>query len=42
MERQINYKNYVLDPSEESFRKKIKDIDDVTHFPLEESQPTHY
>ena len=42
MEKTRNYDNDVLDPSEEYFRKKKKDIDDYTYFPLKESEPPHY
>ena len=41
MERERNYDNDGLDPSEEYLRKKKKDNDD-TYFPLEESEPPHY
>ena len=30
------------DSSEGYFRKKKKDIDDYTYFPLKESEPPHY
>ena len=33
MEKERNYDNHGLDPSEEYFRKKKKDIDDNTYFP---------
>ena len=42
MEKQIDYDNYGLDPSEGYFRKKKKDNDEYTYFPLEESEPPHY
>ena len=38
MEREIDYDNDGLDPSEEFFRKKDND----TYFPIEESKPPHY
>jgi len=41
MERESDYDNDGLDPSEEYFRKK-KDNDDDTYFPPEESEPPHY
>ena len=42
MERELNYDNDGLDPSEEYFRKKKKGNDDDTYFPPEESEPPHY
>ena len=41
MEREHDYDNDGLDPSEEYFRKKKKNNDD-TYFPPEESEPPHY
>ena len=41
MEREIDYYNDGLDPSEEYFRKKKRGKDD-TYLPLEESEPPHY
>ena len=41
MERERNYDNDGLDPSEKYFRKK-KGNDDDTYFPPEESEPPHY
>ena len=40
MEKELNYDNDGLDPSEEYFRKK--ENDDDTYFPTEESEPPHY
>ena len=40
MEKERNYDNDGLDPSEEYFRKK--ENDDDTYFPPEESEPPHY
>ena len=42
IERDSDYDNDGLDPSEEYFRKKKKDNDDETYFPPEESEPPHY
>ena len=42
MERESDYDNDGLDPSEEYFRKKKKSNDDDTYFPPEESEPPHY
>ena len=42
MERESDYDNDGLDPSEEYFRKKKKDNDYDTYFPPEESEPPHY
>ena len=42
MERESNYDNDGLDPSEEYFRKKKKGEDEDTYFPPEESEPPHY
>ena len=42
MERESNYDNDGLDPSEEYFTKKKKGNDEETYFPLEESEPLHY
>ena len=41
-EKEHNYDNDGLDPSEEYFRKKEKGNDDDTYFPQEESEPLHY
>ena len=40
MEKERNYDNDGLDPSEEYFKKK--ENDDDTYFPPEESEPPHY
>ena len=42
MEKEQNYDNDGLDPSEEYFRKNKKDNNDDTYFPSEESEPPHY
>ena len=42
MEKERNYDNDGLDPSEEYFKKKEKGNDDDTYFPQEESEPPHY
>ena len=42
MERENDYDNDGLDPSEEYFRKKKKGNDEDTYFPPEESEPPHY
>ncbi len=42
MEKQRNYYNDRLDPSEEYFKKKEKGNDDHTYFLQEESEPPHY
>ena len=44
MEKERNYDNDGLDPSEEYFRKieNNKDNDDETYYPPEESEPPHY
>ena len=43
MEKERNYDNDGLDPSDEYVRKKKKDNDeDTTYFPFEESEPPHY
>ena len=42
MEKERNYDNDGLDPSEEYFRNKKKGDDEDTYFPLEESEPPHY
>ena len=43
MEKERDYDNDGLDPSEEYFRKKkIGFDDDDTYFPQEESEPPHY
>ena len=42
MEKEPNYDNDGLDPSEEYFRKKKKGNDEDTYFPPEESEPPHY
>ena len=39
MEKERNYDNDGLDPSEEYFRKNN---DEDTYFPPEESEPPHY
>ena len=41
-EKEQNYDNDGLDPSEEYFRKKKKGNDEDTYFLLEESEPPHY
>ena len=41
-EKEHNYDNDGLDPSEEYFRKKKKNNDEDTYFPPEESEPPHY
>ena len=41
MERENDYDNDGLDPSEEYFKKMGKGNDD-TYFPPEESEPPHY
>ena len=41
MERESNYDNDGLDPSEEYFSKN-KGNDEDTYFPPEESEPPHY
>ena len=41
MEKESDYDNDGVDPSEEYFRKK-KGNDDDTYFPPEESEPPHY
>ena len=41
MEKERNYNNDGLDPSEEYLRKKKKGNYD-TYFPPEESEPPHY
>ena len=41
MEKERNYDNDGLDPSEEYFRKK-KDNDEDTYFSLKESELPHY
>ena len=41
MEKERNYDNDGLDPTEEYFRKKNNDNDD-TYFPPGESEPPHY
>ena len=41
MEKERNYDNDGLDPSEEYFRNK-KEGDDDTYFPPEEAEPPHY
>ena len=41
MERENNYDNNGLDPSEEYFRKKEKGNDEIYFLP-EESEPSHY
>ena len=42
MERERNYDNVGLDPSEEYFRKKKKSNDEDTYIPPEESELSHY
>ena len=42
MDKENNYDNDGLDPSEEYFKKKEKGNDDDTYFPQEESEPPHY
>ena len=42
MERESDYDNDVLDPSEEYFRKKKKSNEEETYFSLEESEPPNY
>ena len=42
IEKESDYDNDGLDPSEEYFRKKKKGNDDGTYFPQEESKPPHY
>ena len=43
MEKERNYDNDGLDPSEEYLRTKKKGNDgDDTYFPPEESEPPHY
>ena len=42
IDKESNYDNDGLDPSEEYFRKKEKGNDDDTYFPPEESEPPHY
>ena len=42
MEKEPNFDNDGLDPSEEYFKKKEKGNDDDTYFPQEESEPPHY
>ena len=42
MERESNYDNDGLDPSEKYCRKKKKGNDEETYFPPEESEPPHY
>jgi len=42
MDKERNYDNDGLDPSEEYLRKKKKDNYDDTYFPPEESEPPHY
>ena len=42
MEKERNYDNDGLDPSEEYFKQKGKGNDDDTYFPPEESEPPHY
>ena len=42
MDKERNYDNDELDPSDEYFRKKKKGNDRDTHFPLKESEPPHY
>ena len=42
MEKERNYDNDGLDPSEEYFKKKEKANADDTYFPKEESAPPDY
>ena len=42
MEKELNYDNDGLDPSEEYFRRKEKSNDEDTYFPQEESELPHY
>ena len=42
MERESDYDNDGLDPSEAYFRKKRKGNDEDIYFPPEESEPPHY
>ena len=42
MEKEPNYVNDGLDPSEEYFRKKKKDNDEEIYSLPEESEPPHY
>ena len=42
MEKERNFCNDWLDPSEKYFRKKEKSIDDEIYFPPEESEQLHY
>ena len=42
MEKERNYDNDGLDPSEEYFKKEGKGNDNDTYFPPEESEPPHY
>ncbi len=42
MNKERNYDNDGLDPSEEYLRNKKKSNDDDTYFPPEESEPPHY
>ena len=41
MQKERNYNNDGLDPSEEYFKEKAKGNDD-TYLPQEESEPPHY
>ena len=42
MDKERNYDNDGLDPSESHFRKQKKDNDEDTYLSLEESEPPHY
>ena len=42
MERESDYHNDGLNPSEEYFRKKKKGNDEDTYFAPQESEPPHY
>ena len=42
MEKDRNYDNDGIDPSEKYYRKKKKDKDDDTYFPPKVSEPPHY
>ncbi len=42
MEKERNFDNDRLDPSEEYFKNKEQDNDNNPYFPPAESEPTHY
>jgi len=42
MGRESDWVNDRLYPTEENFRKTIKNYDEDTYFPPEESEPPHY